>query len=364
MGSYSKKENHVVRDDNDTLSAMVLGANVVFPAALNAAIELKLFEIIANESDDDGFMSAFEIASKLPTKHSDVPNRLDRLLRLLASYSLLTVSTRTNEDGSIVRVYGISPCGRYFFHDENGDGNLATFTSFLCHRALFDVWLNFKEAIIDPEVDLFKKVHGTSKFEYFGNDPETNHIFNIAMADICTSHMRRILEIYTGFEGISTLVDVAGGTGHGLKMIISKYPLIKGINFDLPQVIQNAPPFIGIEHVGGSMFESIPQGDAIILKAILHNWSDEKCLEILSNCHKALPANGKVIVGELILPEDPEPTEEYKMLSILDNIMFITPGGKERTAKQYEALGKRSGFSRFQVACRVFSILGVMEFYK
>lgn len=65
------------------------------------------------------------------------------------------------------------------------------------------------------------------------------------MADICTTHMKRILETYTGFEGISTLVDVGGGTGHGLKMIISKYPSIKGINFDLPQVIENAPPFPG-----------------------------------------------------------------------------------------------------------------------
>lgn len=96
----------------------------------------------------------------------------------------------------------------------------------------------------------------------------------------------------------------------------------------------------------------------------MHNWSDEKCLEILSNCHKALPANGKVIVGELILPENQESKKEHRMISILDNIMFITPGGRERTMKQYESLGKRSGFSKFQVVCRVFSILGVMEFYK
>jgi len=59
-------------------------------------------------------MSSFEIASKLPTQHSDLPNRLDRMFRLLASYSLLSVSTQTNDDGSIVRVYGITPSGKYF----------------------------------------------------------------------------------------------------------------------------------------------------------------------------------------------------------------------------------------------------------
>lgn len=132
MGSY---------DTDHALSAMVLGANVVFPAVLNAAIELNLFDIIAKGSEGL-FMSPSEIASKLPTQqHSDLPNRLDRVLRLLASYSLLTVSTRTNEDdGSTVRVYGISPSGKYFVCDENGDGYLGSFTSFLCHRALLGVW--------------------------------------------------------------------------------------------------------------------------------------------------------------------------------------------------------------------------------
>lgn len=55
--------------------------------------------------------------------------------------------------------------------------------------------MNFKEAIIDPEIDLFKKVHGMSKFEYFGKYPEINHVFNSAMDDICTTHMKRILEM-------------------------------------------------------------------------------------------------------------------------------------------------------------------------
>lgn len=359
------------REDTDIiLDAMVLGSNVVFPAALNAAIELKVFEIIGKESSEEsgGFMSPHEIASKLllPTQqhHSDLPNRLERLLLLLASYSLLTVSTRTDENGSAVRVYAVSPSGKYFVYDKNGGGYLASFTSFLCHPAMLGVWLNFKEAIIDPEIDLFKKVHGISKFEYFGKEPELNHVFNKAMNDVCTTHMKKILEVYTGYEGISTLVNVAGGTGQCLKLIISKYPSIKGINFDLPHVIENSPPIPGVEHIGGNMFEGVPQGDAIMLKAICHNWSDEKAIELLSNCHKALPPNGKVIVGDLIVPEDPEPTNDCKMISILDNIMFITPGGRERTEKQFESLGKRSGFSRFQVVCRAFSTMAVMEFYK
>ncbi|XP_045793758.1 isoliquiritigenin 2'-O-methyltransferase-like [Trifolium pratense] len=374
MSSYSnEKQNHVGEtqtpqiEDSDTLSALVLGANLVFPAVLNAAIKLNLFEIIAKESslDNGGFLSAFEIASKLPTQHSDLPNRLDRMLRLLASYSLLSVSTRTNDDGSIVRVYAITPSGKYFSYDENSDhGYLGYFTSFMCHPALIGLWLNFKEAVVDPEVDLFKKVNGITKYEYMGKDPQLNQIFNNSMTNGTKIHMKKILEIYKGYEGVSTLVDVGGGNGQTLKMIIEKYPSIKGVNFDLPQVIENVSLIPGIEHVGGSMFESIPQGDAIMMKSVCHNWSDEKCIEIFSNCHKALPQNGKVILVELLLPECPEATDASRMISIVDNIMFINAGGKERTAKEYESLAQQSGFSRLEVVSCAFSILGVMEIYK
>lgn len=106
--------------------------------------------------------------------------------------------------------------------------------------------MNFKEAVVDPDIDLFKKVHGKSTYEYLGTDPKLNHIFNKAMADGCALEMRRVLELYKGFEGISTLVDVGGGNGQNLKLVISKYPTIKGINLDLPHVIQHAPPIPGI----------------------------------------------------------------------------------------------------------------------
>lgn len=142
----SEKENHVDGTNSDTLSAMVLGTSVVFPAALNAAIELNLFDIISKGSSpqNGGFLSASEIASELPTQHHhpDLPNRLERVLRLLASHSLLAASTRSGEDGagSEVRVYGVSPSGQYFVSEGNRDGYLASFTSFLCHRELFRVW--------------------------------------------------------------------------------------------------------------------------------------------------------------------------------------------------------------------------------
>ncbi|KAI8018579.1 hypothetical protein LOK49_LG04G00696 [Camellia lanceoleosa] len=65
--------------------------------------------------------------------------------------------------------------------------------------------------------------------------------------------MNKILETYNGFEGLNSVVDVGGGNGAILNMIVSKYPTIKGINFDLPQVIEKSP-------YHGDMFSSIPKG--------------------------------------------------------------------------------------------------------
>ncbi|MCI38920.1 isoliquiritigenin 2'-O-methyltransferase, partial [Trifolium medium] len=103
--------------------------------------DLNLFEIIAKATPPGAFMSPSEIASKLPpsTQHSDLSNRLDRMLRLLASYSVLTSTTRTTEHGSTERVYGLSMVGKYLVPDESR-GSLASFTTFMCYPALLQVW--------------------------------------------------------------------------------------------------------------------------------------------------------------------------------------------------------------------------------
>lgn len=89
----------------------------------------------------------------------------------------------------------------------------------------------------------FDKAYGMNVYDYSGTDPRFNMIFNRAMKNHSTIIMKKILEKYNGFEGLGTLVDVGGGTGATLSSIISKYPTIKGINFDLPHVVEDAPSY-------------------------------------------------------------------------------------------------------------------------
>ncbi|XP_014499456.1 isoliquiritigenin 2'-O-methyltransferase-like [Vigna radiata var. radiata] len=353
-------------EENDPcLSALLLSFSpMVYTAVLNASIELNLFEIIAKATKTTTPLgvSASEIASQLPIQHKKLPQRLDRMLSVLASHSLLTCSTLTNQDGKVQRLFQLSPSGKYFTNAE-ATASLALFTTFMNHPKLVQAFLNFKEIVLDCDKGLYMKVHGMPIFEGIQSDPTWNHIFNEAMANICRIEMTKILEIYSGFEGISLLIDVGGGVGQSLNIIISKYPSIKGVNFDLPQVIKQAPPYPGIEHVEGDMFESVPKGDAILLKGILHNWSDENCLKVLNNCYKALPENGKVVVVDFIMPEAIGSSEADKMVASFDNLMFLD-GGSERTEKEFMNLCQISAFSSFRVVSRAFTALGVMEFYK
>ncbi|XVE78928.1 hypothetical protein DITRI_Ditri14bG0017500 [Diplodiscus trichospermus] len=176
--------------------------------------------------------------------------------------------------------------------------------------------------------------------------------------------MNKILESYNGFQHLNQLVDVGGGLGVSLSIVTSKYPSIKGINFDRPHVIQNAPDYPGVEHVAGDMFERVPNGDAVFMKSILHDWSDDQCLKILKNCYKAIPEDGKVIVVDAVLPIAAETNAASKANSELDVVMKTqNPGGKERTKPEFQALATKAGFSGIRFQCFVCNFW-VMEFFK
>ncbi|PNX97772.1 caffeic acid 3-O-methyltransferase-like protein [Trifolium pratense] len=120
----------------------------------------------------------------------------------------------------------------------------------------------------------------------------------------------------------------------------------------------------GVEHVGGDMFESVPKGDAIFMKWILHDWSDEHCLKLLKNCYDAIPNDGKVIVLEALIPIVPENSHVAKSISQLDVLMMTqNPGGKERSKQEFIDLATKVGFSGIRFECFVRNFW-VMEFFK
>ncbi|CAO2835379.1 unnamed protein product [Amaranthus hypochondriacus] len=352
--------DHEEQEDADFLAAAQILQSGTLPLALKTAVELNIFGIMAKAGLP---LSPNEIAAELPAcQNPDAPSLLDRVLRLLACHSVVSCSVVEAADGNVERRYGLGVISRFFVGDENGI-SLGPFISLVEDPIVRASWVKFNEAILEGGIP-FNKMYGVHAFDYPGLDPRFNQVFNAAMFSYTTIITKKLLDKYKGFEGINTLVDVGGGLGHTLHAITSMYPSIKAINFDLPHVISNAQSYLGVEHVGGDMFECVPQGEAIFMKWILHDWSDDRCLTILKNCHKAIPENGKVIVLESIFTEEPETSDIAKTISQMDVYMMNkNPGGKERTQKEFIALANATGFTQVKFVCRVCQFW-VMEFYK
>ncbi|KAA8520801.1 hypothetical protein F0562_014927 [Nyssa sinensis] len=245
-------------EEEQCSNAMQLVNSSVLPMVMQAAVELDLLEFIA-KAGPGAQLSPSEIASQMPTTIPGAPAMLDRILRLLASYSVLTCSVVDADDGHPRRLYGLAPVAKYFVRNEDGV-SLGPLMALLQDKVFMDSWYALKDAVLEGGIP-FNKVHGTHAFDYPARDPRFNEVFNKAMINHTTIVIKRILESYEGFEHLKQLVDVGGGLGVTLNMITSKYPTIRGINFDLPHVIQHAPHYPGVEHVGGDMFASVPKGD-------------------------------------------------------------------------------------------------------
>ena len=192
----------------------------------------------------------------------------------------------------------------------------------------------------------FDKAFGEPCWEFFRKNPENARIFNDAMSAITAQANEAIHAVYD-FAGINTIVDVGGGHGGLITGILKKNPGMRGILFDAPEVIEGAKAAVqesGLaarcKLVGGDFFKSVPQGDAIVMKWIIHDWNDEQSVAIMKNCQRALPDNGKLILIEAVVPATSEP----HFSKFIDLNMMVITGGRERTAEEFRELYEASGF--------------------
>ncbi|KFK44208.1 hypothetical protein AALP_AA1G228600 [Arabis alpina] len=360
--SSNPKTSTVIDDDNELgLMAVRLANAAAFPMVLKAALELGVFDTLYATSE---FLSPSEIASRLPTTPSnpEAPVLLDRMLRLLASYSMVKCGNVSAGKGE--RAYRAEPICRFFLKNNIQDmGSLASQVIVNFDNVFLNTWAQLKNVVLEGG-DAFGRAHGGMKlFDYMGTDERFSKLFN--QTGFTIAIVKKALEVYQGFKGVDVLVDVGGGVGNTLGVVTSKYPNIKSINFDLPCALAQAPSYPGVEHVSGDMFVDVPAGDAMILKRILHDWTDEDCVKILKNCWKSLPKNGKVVVIELVTPDDAENGDINANIAFdMDMLMFTQcSGGKERSRAEFEALSTASGFTHCKFVCRAYHCW-IIEFCK
>jgi hypothetical protein len=190
------------------------------------------------------------------------------------------------------------------------------------------------------------EAYGKDIWQVLAEDPAQCEVFQKAMTANSSGSVPAIVEAYD-FSGIKRIADVGGGHGFLLASILRANPSMQGVLFDRPEVVESLPKgaFAGLQGratvEGGSFFERVPDGcDAYIMKHIIHDWDDDHCRTILRLMREKLPRNGRVLVCDMVVSDEPGPTPA-KMLDI--EMLVMTVGGKERTEAEFAELFASAG---------------------
>ncbi len=208
----------------------------------------------------------------------------------------------------------------------------------------------------------FDRATGMSLWDYYAQHPEDGKSFDRAMTDLTATLIEAFLDSYD-FSSLNTVVDVGGGRGSLIAAILKANPTLKGILFDVPSVIEDAPPQLVANSVvercalvAGNFFESVPVGgDAYLLKWIVHDWDDEKAIAILKNCHQAMQDNGRLLLIEQVI----SPGNEPSFGKLLDLNMLVMMGGRERTETEFRSLLQAAGFQLTRIIPTVSSMSAI-----
>lgn len=261
---------------------------------------------------------------------------LYRLLRALGDVEIVTELEN--------RQFALTPLGEMLRSDVPGSlRGWATMVGMPFHRYS---WTDLYETIRTGE-SAFERVHGMKLFDYLAAHPEDASIFDTAMTSASTSETVSIVQAYD-FSRFGTIVDVGGGRGGLLAAILVANPHLHGVLFDVPAVVAGAEEIISSAEivdrckvVSGDFFDFVPQGgDAYLLSNIIHDWGDDQAVKILSTCRAAMADTACVLLAELVLAKDHQPSRgNFSDLEML----VMTSGGRQRTEAEFRTLLRRAG---------------------
>lgn len=192
--------------------------------------------------------------------------------------------------------------------------------------------------------DGITKAYGKNAFDLFREIPDQAQRFHQAMTNLSNVAGKALIQAYN-FSRFQRLADVGGGHGTLLGHILRATPRLQGLLYDLPEVTAGAlgsgclakvESRVTIE--SGNFFDHVPSGcDAYLMKHIIHDWDDEKCVRILRLMRDQLQQQpeGRVFLFEMMVPQDNQPSPA-KLLDI--EMLVATVGGKERTEQEFREL--------------------------
>jgi orsellinic acid C2-O-methyltransferase len=193
---------------------------------------------------------------------------------------------------------------------------------------------------------------GADGFEDLAHSPAVAAQFYRAMVDITRAVAAGVARAIDP-AGVQRVVDVGGGSGELIARVLAAHTTLHGVLFDLPHgldgataVLERAGVAARCTRVAGSFFDTMPEnGDLYLLKSVLHNWDDVRCVQILRRCRAAMAPRGRVLVIERVMADRPRATAHDRAVARSDLNMLVALSGRERTASEFEALFAQAGLT-------------------
>jgi hypothetical protein len=185
----------------------------------------------------------------------------------------------------------------------------------------------------------------------WSQDPDAPAVFRAVMGTAPAEDYMPIARAWD-FSKYRTVADLGGGGGALIAAVLEAFPNVQGMLVDRPEAIAEAVPRFASGALAGrckliatDLSREVPRGaDVYMLKHVLHGYEDAAAAGILRHCREVLPAGGRILLMEFLLPDviaDADRDLEQRLMSDLN--MLVVTGGKERSAGEWKQLLANAG---------------------
>ena len=275
---------------------------------------------------------------------------LHRVMRALATEDIFLMDGQDR--------FALTPIGATLRSDAPGSlGDWALLMLGEVHQGAWDELLHS----IRTGESAFPRRYGRDLWQYCSEHPAHAAMFDKAMAGFTKTYIANVLASFS-FSGFRKIVDLGGGDGSLLIGILRVNADAQGVVFELPAAAKRAEQRIMdaqltdrcVAMAGDALIEAPPGGDAYILSRVLHDWDDDHCRRLLANCRNVLPARGRVLVIERVMPVRPDEIAATRRpvlsdITLTDLNMMVMTSGRERTIAEYERLFEQAGLRLVRV---------------
>ncbi|UQU64463.1 acetylserotonin O-methyltransferase [Couchioplanes caeruleus] len=245
--------------------------------------------------------------------------------------------------------FAVTPLGGLL--QEGAPGSLREAALFQNGNGSWQSWATLPAAVRAGRTRV-ESALGTDMFTYLGAHPDEGQTFARAMSNMTGLVIEDTVTLLD-LGGARRVVDVGGANGALVLGLMRANPGIEGLLLDLPEVVDGARQAAEKEGladrftaVAGDFFEAVPPADYFLVKWILHDWSDDDCVRILSSYRSAARPGARALVVEGLIGGGDQPGS----LALLDLNMLTMSEGRERTLDEFDALFAASGWRRTGVS--------------